>query len=216
MTIRASLFDLDSTLYPASLGFQDLLDARIMIYMSELLGISIDEARVIRRGYFSTYGTTLRGLQLHHQVDTEEYLAFIHDLPFDQYLHPDATLDALLGQLQGEKAIFTNSPIEHTQRTLNHLGITHHFNYIFDIRFQQFHPKPDIVGYQQALGILGIPGREAVMIEDTLKNLAPARSLGMATIYIADTAPVGDEHPADIVVTDIYQAIHAIRERQHV
>jgi FMN phosphatase YigB (HAD superfamily) len=54
------------------------------------------------------------------------------------------------------------------------------------------------------------------MIEDTLKNLAPARSLGMATIYIADTAPAGDEHPADIVVTDIYQAIHAILERQHV
>ncbi|MDZ4719824.1 MAG: pyrimidine 5'-nucleotidase [Roseiflexaceae bacterium] len=216
MTIRASLFDLDSTLYPASLGFQHLLDMRIMVYMSELLGVPIDEARTIRRGYFSTYGTTLRGLQIHHQVDTEEFLAYVHDLPFDEYLQPDAELGVLLGQLQGEKAIFTNSPIEHTNKVLSHLGIADHFNHIFDIRFQEFNPKPDIVGYQQALAILGVQGSEAVMIEDTLKNLATARHLGMMTIYIADAPPDDNEHPADSVVSDIYQAIQAVIERQRV
>lgn len=219
MTIRASLFDLDSTLYPASLGFQHLLDQRIMVFMSELLGVPIEEARTIRRGYFSTYGTTLRGLQIHHQVDTEEFLTYVHDLPFDEYLQPDLELDRLLGQLDGQKAIFTNSPSEHTHQVLRRLGIEHHFTHVFDIRFQQFRPKPDEVGYLQALAMLGIPANQAVMVEDTLKNLITAQRLGLMTIFIDDpalpTQPTA-EKLADVVVTDIYAAIEAILERQRV
>jgi putative hydrolase of the HAD superfamily len=60
MTIRAILFDLDNTLYPASSGVMQQLDRRIGEYVQERLGLSSDEATALKRHYYATYGTTLR------------------------------------------------------------------------------------------------------------------------------------------------------------
>jgi putative hydrolase of the HAD superfamily len=213
MPINAILFDLDNTIYPASAGLMHALDSRILAYMQERLGVTTEAALEIRREYFTTYGTTLRGLQLHDQVDPEEFLARVHDLRFEAFLDSDAELDHLLGQLHATKAIFTNSPIEHAHGVLKTLGIDRHFQQIFDIRFQEFLPKPDRRGYQRALEQLGVPGTQACMVEDTLKNLTTARQLGMLTIYISEETPE-HEHPADYVVPDIHTALRILLELQ--
>ena len=46
--------------------------------------LPVEEVDILRRNYFEQYGTTLRGLQIHHQVDTDEYLAYVHDLPLEK------------------------------------------------------------------------------------------------------------------------------------
>ncbi len=67
------------------------------------------EIPAIRRHYFETYGTTLRGLQKHHQVDTDDYLAYVHDLPLEQYIQPNPALHDLLVSLPQRRFIFTNA-----------------------------------------------------------------------------------------------------------
>jgi putative hydrolase of the HAD superfamily len=213
MTIHATLFDLDNTLYPQSAQLQEAINTRILAYLANMLGLDSAAAYELRQHYFTTYGTTLRGLQLHHGATIEPYLAFVHDLPFDQMIQHDPELDTLLGSLRGHKAIFTNSPVEHTHAVLKRLGVTQHFGQIFDIRFQQFLPKPHPNGYRQALSLLGVSGEQTVMVEDTLHNLVTARDLGMTTIFIADHTPSAG-NPADYVVPDVYTAIRVITELQ--
>jgi putative hydrolase of the HAD superfamily len=207
MSISAILFDLDNTIYPASSGLMNGVDRRITEYVQNLLGIDRDEAQALRKQYFVSYGTTLRGLQQYHQVDAEEYLAYVHDLALESFLASDAELDHLLSQVAATKAIFTNAPAEYARRVLSVLGIDRHFAHIFDLRFSGFRPKPDPAVYRSVLAALGVAGPAAMLIEDTRQNLAPARELGMTTVLVGEP-PAGSADPlTDYVVPDVLAAL---------
>lgn len=206
MSIRAMLFDLDNTLYPASSGLMEHVDRRIGEYVQQWLRLPQQEADAIRHHYYTTYGTTLRGLQQHHgHSETDEYLRFVHDIAIEQYLTANAELDAALADLPVTKVIFTNSPHEHAERVLQALGIAHHFERTFDLRYFNFVPKPSPQPYQHILDELGIAGNEALLLEDTAQNLDPAKALGMKTVLISDRPVV---YPtADYVVADVLTAL---------
>ncbi len=211
MPISAVLFDLDNTLYPVSSGLMKGVDVRITEYVKSLLGIGEEQAQALRKQYFAEYGTTLNGLQRHHAVDAEHYLAYVHDVAIESFLASDAELDHLLSELAATKAIFTNAPGDYAQKVLRALGIERHFARIFDIRFSGFHPKPDPAVYQSVLAALWIDGPRTILIEDTVQNLAPARALGMATILVGEpndaVAALADE-----VVPDILAAVRVAIE----
>lgn len=203
MTIRAILFDLDNTLYPASSGVMQTIDRRIGEYVQQRLGVPADEASRLRHHFYTTYGTTLRGLQQHHgHMETEEYLQFVHNVEIDKLLQFDAELDIALSRLHVPKVIFTNSPREHAERVLNVMQLGHHFEQIFDLRCFNFIAKPDPSCYQYVLDELGILGSEALLLEDTPQNLGPAKALDMTTILITDL-------PRDCDTAD-YQVQHIL------
>ena len=79
----------------------------------------------------------------HHDIETESYLQYVHDVALDAFLQSDEHLGEILAALPARKAIFTNSPHEHAERILHTLGIAEHFERIFDIRFFDFVGKPD-------------------------------------------------------------------------
>ncbi len=205
MPIRAVLFDLDNTIYPASSGLMQSIDQRIGEFVQQALGIDEAEAMRLRRHYYDEYGTTLRGLQHHHgYAEAERYLQYVHDVALDAFLASDARLDAALATLHARKAIFTNAPREHAERVLAVLGVAHHFERIFDLRFFAFEPKPNPAAYLRVLEEMGVAGHEAMLLEDTVANLGPAKALQMTTILISDEVV---EHPlADYVVSDIVAA----------
>ena len=207
MPISIVLFDLDNTLYPASSGMMQGIDTRITEYIQNLLGLGPTEAWELRRRYFMDYGTTLHGLQQNHGVDADHYLTYVHDLALDSLLASDAELDHLLGQVAATMAIFTNAPGDYAQRVLEILGIERHFAHIFDIRRIGLLPKPAPAVYQLVLDALGVAGPQAVFVEDTAKNLAPARALGMTTILVAPE-PIPDI--ADYVVPDVLAAVRVV------
>ncbi len=211
MPISAILFDLDNTLYPASSGLMESVDVRITEYVQRLLGLDGAQALALRRGYFAEYGTTLRGLQHHHDIDPEDYLTYVHDVALELFLASDAELDHLLSEIVATKAIFTNAPAEYARRVLAVLGIERHFAQVFDIRFFGFQPKPEPAGYRQALDALGVAGEETILIEDTPQNLAPARALGMTTILVGD-APRAHAAAADHRASDILAALRIVKE----
>jgi putative hydrolase of the HAD superfamily len=187
MTIRAILFDLDNTLYPASSGVMQTIDRRIGEYVQHRLGIPEAEASKLRHHLYTTYGTTLRGLQqFYADVETEDYLRFVHNIEVDKLLRFDAELDLALTQLPVPKVIFTNSPREHAERVLGAMQLMHHFDRIFDLRYFNFVAKPDPACYEHVLHELGVTGVETLLLEDTPHNLAPAKDLGMTTILITE------------------------------
>ncbi len=203
MSIRAILFDLDNTLYPASSGVMEQIDRRIGEYVQQRLGLGAEEAQAVRRHFYTTYGTTLRGLQQRYGfADTEEYLNFVHDVAIEELLQQNGDLDAALGRLPVPKVIFTNSPREHAERVLNRLGIAHHFEQLFDLRYFNFVGKPDPAAYEHILEKLGVAGREALLFEDTPHNLGPAKALGMTTLLICDGSQLcadADYHVPDVM-----------------
>lgn len=88
--------DLDDTLYPADSGVWQDIRNRIDLYMRDVLGIPAAEVNALRQDLFARYGTTLRGLEASMQVDTADYLRFVHDVPLSRYLTPNPELRQIL------------------------------------------------------------------------------------------------------------------------
>ncbi len=86
--IDTIFFDLDDTLYPNANGLWRAIRMRIGLYMKERLNLPEGDIPGLRRFYFEKYGTTLRGLQIHKHIDPLDYLAYVHDLPLQDYLSP--------------------------------------------------------------------------------------------------------------------------------
>ena len=172
--------------------------------MAEHLGLPMDEIQVLRQQYYLTYGTTLRGLQTHHHVDAEDFLAYVHDLPLHQYLQPDPKVrDFLLG-LPQRRWIFTNADSDHARRVLTQLGLVNCFDGIIDLRSVQFACKPELIAYQRALQLAGEPDPHAcLMLDDAPANLATARQLGMTTVWVTRNGTHQTE--AAYTISDILQ-----------
>jgi putative hydrolase of the HAD superfamily len=186
--LRLALFDLDDTLYPASCGLWPVLVMRIEQYMIERLGIAAQSVPEMRRRYVVSFGSTLNGLRREYNIDTLEYLAFVHDVPLDQFIQPQPALSEMLGRLPLEKVIFTNADAPHARRVLARLGIAEHFPLIVDVGRMDFYNKPDPRAYQLVLALTGARPDECIFVDDRLTNLQPARELGMTTVLVTDGA----------------------------
>jgi len=208
--IKYILFDLDDTLYSRETGLMAAMGQRIHQYIQERVGLESAAARDLRHHYLQTYGTTLKGLQVHYKVDVEDYLAYVHDVPLGDYLQPDGALDRVLAEIQAEKIIFTNATTEHACRVLGFLGVEHHFNCIVDLRATNYVNKPQPGAYRCVLDILGARPEECVMVEDSVRNLRPAKELGMITVLVNGSGGDG----VDFVIDDVTQVGELFRRIQ--
>lgn len=209
MRANAFLFDLDNTLYPAHSGVTEALEARMNDYVQQVSGLPYAEALALRQHYFVTYGTTLRGLQLHYQVNIESYLHTVHDFDMPHYVKPNPDLAALMASIAVPMAIFTNSPHEHARRALDAMGMAHLKLPIIDIRRLNFLPKPHPAAYQIALNTIECPAVGTVFMEDTLHNLEYAKTIGMTTVYIPHHADMPVPDYVDYCFPDAHTAIMA-------
>jgi putative hydrolase of the HAD superfamily len=182
--LKYILFDLDNTLYPKSLGIFDLVIERIRNYMEVRMGFDRELARSLRQEYLRKYGSTMRGLMIHHNLNADDFLEYVHDVGVEKRLSPDPDLEGLLKSITVEKGIFTSGHKPHAQRVLRCLGVERHFPQIFDILFTRCIPKPNPEPYRQVLDHLCLQGRECMMIEDMPANLKPAKDLGMITVLV--------------------------------
>lgn len=188
MSLKTLFFDLDDTLYDSSCGLWEAIRIRMGRYMEERLGLAPEEANRLRHEYFTNYGTTLRGLQFHHQVNVDEYLAYVHDLPLTQFIQPDPELRRMLTSLPQRKFIFTNADREHAARVLQVLQLEDCFDGIIDVRAIDFVCKPDPLAYRLALKLSGENNpASCLLVDDSIRNLAPARLMGFTTVLVGST-----------------------------
>jgi putative hydrolase of the HAD superfamily len=205
-SLKYILFDLDETLYPSRSGLMAAIGGLMSRFMEERLNMLPSEVPTLREHYYRVYGTTMRGLQLHHGIDPEDYLAYVHDLPLENYIGPNDKLDRVLAEIEAKKTIFTNASSEHARRVLAILGIERHFDCIIDVRAMDYMSKPDPEAYQRALEILGVAGDECLLVDDRARNLAPAKELGMITVLVSNekaTTRQGASQDADFIIGEV-------------
>ncbi len=200
--LRYILFDLDNTLYPKSLGIFELVIARIRGYMESQMGFEKSLAQKLRQEYLRKYGSTMRGLMLHHNLNPEDYLEYVHDVGVEERLSPNPRLADLLESIPLRKCIFTSGHLPHALKVLRCLGVRQHFPQIFDITFTHYIPKPNPEPYHQVLEFLGIDGKQCMMIEDLPANLQPAKEMGMTTVLVGQKAD-GFDGIVDFEIGDI-------------
>lgn len=195
MKFTTIFFDLDDTLYPSNAGLWLAIKNRMNDYMRERMNIPADEIPALREKYFLQYGTTLNGLQKHHQVDVDDYLAYVHDLPLGDYLTPDPAQRSVIASLPTRNLIFTNADIRHAERVLAVLNLRDLFSTIVDVKTVAPYCKPMSESFAIAMKAAGEtdPSR-CVMIDDLPRTTRAAKSAGMFSILFGETAVNGDAH----------------------
>lgn len=209
MKIETLFIDLDDTLYDRNNGLWEAIRGRMSRYMHECIGLPEQEIPALRRHYFETYGTTLKGLQIHHKVDADEYLAYVHDLPLRDFISPDPQLKSLLASIPQPKWVLTNANASHAQNVLNILEVRELFSGIIDIHALDFHCKPEPEAFQIAMKIASqTDAAHCLYLDDSPFNLAPAKEMGMTTVLIGN-APSPAAH---LVISHIYDLKQAFPE----
>ena len=193
------VFDLDNTLYPASADIFTQVDEKMTLFISEYLKLDFEEAGKVRKDYYLEHGTTLAGLMDRHGMDPSDFLDFVHDIDLSS-VAPSPDLDQSLSRLPGRKIIFTNGPTDHADRIMGRLAIRHHFDAIFDIVGADYVPKPRPEAYQSLVDRHRLNPTETVMVEDLVRNLAPAAAMGMTTVWVR---PDGKGSPETALEADV-------------
>jgi putative hydrolase of the HAD superfamily len=198
--IRDWIFDLDNCLYPASTGLFALIDERMGAYIQRLLDCDPVEAKRVQKDHFHRHGTTLAGLMTEHEIDPHEFLDDVHDIPLDR-VQCDERLGRLLPRLPGRRFVFTNGDAPYARRVLEKIGVTDHFDDLHDIHASSYRPKPDPHGYELLCERFGIEPSRALLADDMVQNLAPAKALGMTTVWVDNGSERGN-HGFETSVVD--------------
>jgi len=199
--VRDWIFDLDNCLYPASSGLFELIDERMGAYIQRLLDCDPEEAKRVQKAHFHQHGTTLAGLMKEHQVDPDDFLTDVHDIELGR-VQCDNRLARLLPRLPGRRFVFTNGDAPYARRVLDKIGIAAHFDDLHDIHASSYRPKPDPHGYELLCERFRIDPAHALLADDMVQNLAPAKALGMTTIWVDNGSERGNHNYDDSLVDE--------------
>ncbi len=207
LQVDVLLFDLDNTIYPHNVGLWQEIDRRIQLWVSKTLRIPLAEAHEVQHRYWREYGTTIMGLIAEHGIDPAPYLHYVHDIDLTPYLQPDPQLAAVLAALPQRKAIFTNATTEHARNVLARLGVLDQFSLLIGLDETGYISKPHPLAYERCLTLLDVQPWQCLFVEDSARNLEPARDLGMITALIGEPA----NGVADFYLQRVEDVAHLIR-----
>ena len=183
------IFDLDNTMYDINLGLFKKISNRITDFIMSKYSLDIDQAKKIQKEYYLKYGLTLRGLIVEKKLEPEEFLDYVHDVEHPE-LEKNDQLISKIRILEGKKIIFTNATSKHAKKILNILELEHDFDQIIDIKDLEYIPKPDKRSYKKLLECLNLSKEnldKTIFFEDTVKNLVPAKELGITTVWMKNS-----------------------------
>jgi putative hydrolase of the HAD superfamily len=166
-------------------------------FMLERMDIPAEEIPALREKYYLQYGTTLQGLKKHHHINEADYLAYVHDLPLNNYLTPDPIQRSIIASLPTRNLIFTNADIRHAQRVLTTLNLLDLFPTIIDVTTVAPYCKPMPESFALAMQIAGEtdPSR-CVMIDDLKRTTRAAREAGMCSLLYGTESLNGEANAA--------------------
>ena len=190
--IETWVFDLDNTLYPASMALFEQIEVKMTQFVSEFLDVDATTANRLRDQYWRDHGTTLAGLMIHHDMPPEDFMRDVHEIDFT-VLNPDPQLADLIQSLPGRKIIYTNGSAPYAKDVLRARGLSGIFSEIYGVEHADWHPKPMARAFDTVFGIAQFDPTRAVMFEDDPRNLAVPHDLGMTTVHVAP-AQITQDH----------------------
>jgi len=205
-SLQFILFDLDDTLYPRDAGLMDRIHELMEDWMINHLGIDRQEALALRRRLYQQYGTSMAGLLAEHHIDPNDFLHYVHNFDPGAFLQPDPALSQALKRIPLHRIVFTNATKAHAWRVLEALGVRSLFERIIDVVDVGYVSKPARLAYQQALALLNAAAWECILVEDSLRNLAPAKEMGMITILVGNEP----HEAADYWVPEVVQVADVV------
>ncbi|GAP35286.1 pyridoxal-5'-phosphate phosphatase [Piscinibacter sakaiensis] len=190
------LFDLDDTLHDASHAAFGQASAAMNDYIVRHIGLTAEEAAVLRQGYWRRYGATLLGLVRHHGVVARHFLDETHALPgLEERLRCHAADRRALCRLPGRRYVVTNGPRAYAARVLRGLRLHGLFDGVLGVEdmrmFGEHRPKPDRRALRHLLARLKLVPARCVLVEDTLSNQKAVRRLGLRTVWMQGYQPPG-------------------------
>jgi len=96
--------------------------------------------------------------------------------------------------------VFTNGDAPYARRVLERIGVGEHFDDLHDIHASGYRAKPDPHGYELLCERFGIDPGEALLVDDMVQNLGPAKALGMTTIWVDNGSERGNHNYDDRIV----------------
>ena len=173
------------------------------LYMRERLVIPENEIPFLREQYFKMYGTTLRGLQERHNVDKDDFLAFVHDLPLKDYLTPNPVLRDVIASLPTRNLVFTNADISHARRVLAALQLDDLFEMVVDVNAVAPYCKPMRESFAIAMDLADEPDPRKLLFRQLYFDTAcfdPAILRFAATVVPVEHFVMGSDAPFPLVV----------------
>ena len=165
-TPKVWLFDMDDTLYCASAGMFDAIHYEMRHWIAKALSIPVPEAQAKQEAYWAQYGATFIGLARHEGIDAEAFLNAVHHFDVEALARTRVSAAYLRRVL-----VFSG---EMTSSDMHVLG--------------RWRCKPDKTLLVRAAAMAGVKPRDCVLVEDSLRNLRAAKSLGMLTVWCTGNA----------------------------
>ena len=181
--IKNIVFDLDGVLYKDLEAVFGQVSKKMTKYISNKLGLDLKKAKELQTNYFHKYNTSLNGLMIHHKIQPEDFLKYVHDIDLS-FMKKDMTLRKELESLNLKKFIFTNGSKDHAINITTHLGIKDLFDGLFDIVDAEFSPKPTAKAFDLMIQKFKINPKETLYIEDIAKNLSIGKERGAITAWL--------------------------------
>ena len=139
--IKNFIFDCDGVLYNDLEAVFGQVSKRMTEFISNKLKLDFKKAKELQTNYFHKYNTSLNGLMIHHDINPQEFLKYVHDIDLS-FLKKDFVLREELNKLNGKKLVFTNGSHDHVKNITKHLGIDDLSDGAFDITDCNYIPKP--------------------------------------------------------------------------
>lgn len=186
---RVWLFDLDNTLHDAGAWVFGQMNDTMQTYVVQTLGVSPDEAAVLRNRYWKRYGSTMLGLVRHYDVHPAHFLHETHRFPgLEQQVTGHRHDLAAIARLSGRRVVLTNAPRAYALRVLGALGALRLFDQVLSIEdmrmFGHWRPKPDRRMLRHVAQRLRVHPSQCVLVEDSLDNVLAARRVGMQPVWM--------------------------------
>lgn len=248
--ITTLIFDVDDTLYDVGNGFTASRNgSAVHKFMVDFLNFPNEaSAKILRDEYFERYHGTAKALNVaeregrfpkcdpskQHQnqsprfkvQDLADYWAT--QLDFGLLGGPNHMLLQDLTDCHLKLVAFSNGPRRYVVRVLEELGLwgtvfTEHTLFAVDDVLP--YCKPEAKAFETIFNKLGVKASECVLIEDSMKNIQCAKSLGMGCVLVrgkrsslADDAeetkpgdrPVADDPAVDVTINTIEELRGAI------
>ena len=221
-SITTLLFDIDDTLYPIKNGFTAHRNNDVALnYMVDRLGFADHEsAAAFRLPYFTKYHSTMKALAVaagegklpplsdgsQRPFSSDELATYwAANARFSDYIARDDRLAEVLASLKEVDGlrimIFSNGPRAYALRVLETLGVRDCFadSDIFAVDDLLPHCKPEAAAFEKVLTAAGVQEdpSQAVLFEDSMKNVRAAKALGMRTVLLLPSAEVYGSSAAD-------------------
>lgn len=210
-TFTHVLLDLDDTLYREE-RVAHCVRGHIEEFCAKELGIA--NAREVTLDLYQRYGTTMSGLaQIGHALDPDHWHERVHaPLKYEELLARDDRLVEMLRRLRTPKLVFTNADRKHMDVCLRLLGATtdsvgwagegYYFENVQKLGAERglvpdaAHPaaghngkgflaKPSPALFRMVAEHAGAPSpRTCVFVDDSVRNVSAARSVGMFTVLV--------------------------------